>query len=687
MRKKYYHLLLITFFTVSVSAQVDSTSKQMDEVIITGQYKPQSVKNSVYQVRVINRERIEKQAATKLQDVLSNELNIRFSQDVATGGSDITMMGMAGQNVKILLDGLPIIGRQGTSNEININQIDINTIERIEIVEGPMSVIYGADALGGVINIITKKAGLAKWTLTARLHEEIIGKEYGFFEKGIHNQSAGLTWRNKRWQAGGNIGYNYFGGWKNGSAGRELEWHKKDQIIGSGFLQYNAPRFNIRYRIDGLDEIITNPGNFAENADPQTGDRLAADQDYLSNRVMQQLQAGYVFNDKWSLQAQSSYSDYSRQVYSTFLSANTGKRYLNNAAGAQSIVDFSGFTFRAVATYQLNKMFSFQPGADINLDRGEGERMKAGSNAVDDYAFFITSEITPTPGINIKPGVRFIKNSVYDAQTVLPSINTKFRLSKNLDLRASFAQGFRAPSLRELYFNFFDANHQILGNPDLKAETSNSINASLNWNKFTAGKVAYSTVLTGFYNKVKNLIDYAPSLSDPNIFILTNVSNSKTAGASLQTMAKYKTWNLGLGASYTGFYNSYSESDKTLPEMQWNAELNSTVGYSFTKIGLDVNLYYKLTGPRPFYGIDTAQNFIKSKYEGYHIADFTINKKLFKLLTLNAGIRNLFDVQRINTTFQNTGGVHTVSGGRSIATGRSFFAGLVFNMQYQNKKQ
>ena len=53
-------------------------------------------------------------------------------------------------------------GRQGTSNEIDINQIDINSIERIEIVEGPMSVVYGADALAGVINIITKKAAAAE---------------------------------------------------------------------------------------------------------------------------------------------------------------------------------------------------------------------------------------------------------------------------------------------------------------------------------------------------------------------------------------------------------------------------------------------------------------------------------------------------------------------------------------------
>ena len=89
----------------------------------------------------------------------------------------MTMMGLKGQNVKILIDGMPIIGRQGTSNEININQVDINTIERIEIVEGPMSVVYGADALAGVIfinpmhmpSVVGKKYYLKCWA-GQRLH-------------------------------------------------------------------------------------------------------------------------------------------------------------------------------------------------------------------------------------------------------------------------------------------------------------------------------------------------------------------------------------------------------------------------------------------------------------------------------------------------------------------------------------
>ncbi|MBW7892864.1 MAG: TonB-dependent receptor plug domain-containing protein, partial [Chitinophagaceae bacterium] len=153
-------------------AQEDTVfSKELSEVVVTGQYKPQSVKNSVYQVRVIPYEQIQKQGAAKLQDVLSNQLNIRFSQDPATGGSNINMLGLAGQNVKVLIDGVPVVGRQGTSNEVNVNQIEVNSIERIEIIEGPMSVIYGADALAGVINIITRKPKNERLSVNARVQE------------------------------------------------------------------------------------------------------------------------------------------------------------------------------------------------------------------------------------------------------------------------------------------------------------------------------------------------------------------------------------------------------------------------------------------------------------------------------------------------------------------------------------
>lgn len=682
--RKLYIIICAILISTSLSAQQvyirpaeDTTrAKELAEVVVTGQYKPQSAKNSVYQVRTISRKRIQQQGAAKLQDVLNNELNIRFSQDVATGGSDITMMGLKGQNVKILVDGLPMTGRQGTSNEININQIDINTVERIEIVEGPMSVVYGADALAGVINIITKKGGTAKFSVTAKVQEETVGNEYGI-SQGIHNQYAGLTWRHKNWEIGGAFGRNYFGGWKDTATGRELLWHKKDQLIANGFIGYKKDKFSMRYRVDGLDEIITNPGNFLFYQQV-SGETLAQDQEYLTHRLMHQLQSSLFINSKLNVQLQSAYTDYSRQVFSTTVSEQTGKVSLDMAAGRQSVVDFTGFTLRGIVNYKLSPVFSFQPGIDINLDGGKGERLKEGSNTVNDYAFFITSEITPSSKINIRPGIRIIRNSVYDAPPVIPSLNTKFALLKNLDLRLAYARGFRSPSLRELYFNFFDANHQIIGNPSLKAETSHSFTGSLNWKRTTQKEKVYTVILGGFYNNVKNLIDYAVSASDPNVYILTNVSDSKTAGVNVSSCFRYRQWNITAGGSYTGFYNDYAASDESLPQMQWSAEANSSIGYTFSKIGLNANLFYKLTGKRPYYAVNSSQQVVLTQQKGYQLADLTFTKKAFKYLSFNAGIRNLFDVDRITSNYAD-GGTHSNGGTRNIATGRSYFAGLSFN--------
>jgi outer membrane receptor for ferrienterochelin and colicins len=676
MRKIYTLLLLI--IAATASAQEDTTNaKQLDEVVVTGQFRPQSMKNSVQTVRTITKERIQKQGATKLQDVLSNELNIRFSQDVATGGSDITMLGLPGKNVKILIDGLPVIGRQGTSNEININQIDINTIERIEIVEGPMSVVYGADALAGVINIITKKSAAAKFAVTARVQEETVGKEYGV-KQGIHNQYVGASFRYKNWEIGGGFGYNYFGGWKDTAIDRELVWHMKDQITGNGYIGFSKGRFSIRYRFDGLDEIIYNPGNFTI-PDTDAGDTAAFDQEYMSRRLMQQIQSSYTVNKNLSFSAQASYTDYHREVFSTQVSKHTGVTSLSPVPGSQTEIEFKGFSFRGSALYRLSSVVAFQPGVDVNLESGDGERLKEGNNKVNDYAFYLSSEITPGKKINIRPGIRIVHNSVYDAPPVIPSINTKFVLSKNLALRLSYAYGFRAPTVRELYFNFFDANHNIIGNPDLKAETSNSFTGSLTWSKVDPKQVVYTTVLGGFYNDVKNLIDYAISAADPNVFQLTNIYNSKTAGVSLTTIAKYKQWNVSVGFAYTGFYNDYSESDPSLPTLQWSPEANTSIGYSFRKIGLDANFFYKFTGKKPSY-VQDGNNIVAAELESYHLADFTLNKKLFKYFSLSAGVRNIFDVARVNNSvISNT--QHGSNGARNIAYGRSYFAGLVFNWE------
>jgi len=237
------------------------------------------------------------------------------------------------------------------------------------------------------------------------------------------------------------------------------------------------------------------------------------------------------------------------------------------------------------------------------------------------------------------------------------------------------AKGFRAPSLRELYFNFFDANHQILGNPNLQAETSNSFSGSITWNKTNQNNSNIGLLLNGSHTKIANGIDYAVSASDPNIFILTNLADSRTAATNLGFTYSYKQLSISTGTGITGFYNDYSTTDNSLPQLKWSAEANAVIGYLIPHCGLDLNLFYKWIGKRPYNTINSNQQIISAQQHGYHLADLTINKKAFRYFSLSAGIKNLFDVTRVASSSTTTG-IHTSSGIANIGTGRSFFLGV-----------
>ena len=116
--------------------------------------------------------------------------------------------------------------------------------------------------------------------------------------------------------------------------------------------------------------------------------------------------------------------------------------------------------------------------------------------------------------------------------------------------------------------------------------------------------------------------------------------------------------------------------------MQWSPEVNSTIGYTFSKIGFNASLFYKFTGKRPYYAVNTNQEVVLTEQEAYHLADLTFSKQAFKFFSFSAGIRNLFDVDRIYSAVTSNS-VHSSGGTRNIASGRSLFVGMNFNW---NKK-
>lgn len=671
-----------SFSQTGTNNRVQDSSKLLDEVVVTGQYKPQSLKQSVYKVRVINEERIRMRGATDIAGVLNNEVGIRFSTDNILGETDVNIMGMSGQNVKILLDGVPLVDRGSTKQ--SLSQIDINSIERIEIVEGPMSVVYGTDALAGVINLITKKnkAGNNNLVISAGVQEEGTGEYYSpFSSDGMHYENIGISWQQGKWNASGSFTRNNFGGWTGNAAFRAQEAKPKEQNLFGGTLGFRNKNFNTWYRLDYLNEDIYVAGAL------NTNNYRAKDQHYLTDRFTHQLQSEWQMAYNFRLSTALSYQDYKRSTETHTIDYANNTKTPSTDPGEQDVSTFKTFFARTTGQWLISEHVSLQPGLELKSDHTTGERI-SGSPTITDFSFFVSAEIKPLKGLNIRPGARFSKNSVYDAPPVIPTVNVKITLDEKSDLRLSYARGFRAPILRELYFYFFDANHSIEGNTDLKAESSNSYNASVTRQFIASENLKFASTLSGFYNQFKNRIALA-SVSN-NVFTYINIEKFKTTGGTLENNFYWKNLSATLGFSYIGRYNLYSE-DKTfqhndLPKFIWSPELNSNIIFRIPKLKAEAGLFYKFTGKLPSYNTAINQSgqtdVFLSKVASYHWADITLSKSLFKYFTVQGGVKNLFDVVRLDNTAEGT--THSSGGPVLTAYGRSFFVGL--NFQWAKNK-
>ena len=139
-------LFLLLLLTVSSYGQMfvnDSVKvAKLDTVVVTGQIEPQSIKKSVFNVRVITAEDIKRQAGNNLADVLNQYLNIMIQPNNSTGRSTVSMFGLDSNYLKILVDNVPLVSDTGLGNNVDITQINLDDIQQIEIIEGAMGITH-----------------------------------------------------------------------------------------------------------------------------------------------------------------------------------------------------------------------------------------------------------------------------------------------------------------------------------------------------------------------------------------------------------------------------------------------------------------------------------------------------------------------------------------------------------------
>lgn len=672
----------ISYETYSSKLSLSSTislipnSTTLNDIVITGQYHAQSAENSVYSVRSIDSETIQKQGAIQLGDVLSKELNIRLSPDMATGETGISIQGMAGSNVKILVDGIPLVGRNGNGNNADISQINLNTIERIEIVEGPMAVNYGANALGGVINLITKAGSKEKFKLGASVQAETVDDKIGLNDgKYVANINSSY-WLSSKVNAAANIGVTRFNGYQGDKSGRAMQWNPKTQLLGDFRVGYNTERLNVYYKFDYLYEDIYDAGSTGPS---QT---YAFDEKYITNRVIHQIQASGALYDGNRYSLILSYSDNNRIKNRFIKDLVTGEKTNDISVGAQDTTDFKAFVTRgSYSAVEVSPWIDFEVGYDINLEKTSGGRLEDGNQTIQDYALYASSEIKLVSMLKIRPGLRYSYNSKFDSPLV-PSINIKYSPTSRFDMRAAYGRGYRAPGLRELYMEFIDATHRVFGNDQLVPETSHHIDAAF---VFKIQKPLYTlnSELSGFYNDITNLIDFAYSETDAGYAQYTNIGKFKSIGVNLKERLAWKNLETGIGFGYIGRYDNPTAED--IPDdYLFSPEISIDATYTLPDSKISLSSYYKFTGKtsRYTYSTDTDGNdvFNKGSIASYEIWDITASRPLGNMLRLTLGAKNLLNTKNVTNSSVSSGGVHSNSGNTPISYGRSFFIKIDFNL-------
>jgi outer membrane receptor for ferrienterochelin and colicins len=651
----------------------------MEEVVVTGQYTPERTDKSIYKVQVIDASQIQSQNAVNLEEMLSTQLNIKISHDAALG-SKMKLQGIGGENVKILVDGVPVIGRM--NGDIDLSQISLTNIERIELVEGPMSVNYGTNALAGVINLITRDHVNNSVDAYINTYAESVGQYNVDGNVGFHKNKNTII-------ATG--GYTFFEGFSTYDSSRYQQWKPKRQYFGELKYKRKIGQTNLRISTKYFDEFVLDKGNPRLDADTSLGVYYYSARDgyYYTKRFDANGSLTGIIGNNQYIDVMAAYSWYSRERETKIKNLSTLDEAFSQSPADFDTTSFDQWTVRGtISRYTMDTVrFNYQVGFDINLESGTGKKIEGGEASIQDYALFASIKWQPVSSLSIQPGLRYSYNTQYNAP-LTPSVNVKYEASNNILFRASYGRGFRAPSLKELYLDFVDLNHKIFGSDSLKAETSDSYHLSMTYFRETE-KVAFKIEPDVFYNNMKDKIDLVPKTvvgennDTTEIWIYSNVDLFRTVGGRLNITYRHKgIFDFGAGLAYIGTYNQYNETASELEQFHYYPEIVLTAKYQNRRSGINLNVIYKYTGEVTRNRISTSDEIVPYTEESYNMLDVSLSRSFFdNKLNLAIGGKNLFDVTDIKTSGGAGGGVHG-GGGSSmpVAWGRSFFASLRFNI-------
>jgi outer membrane receptor for ferrienterochelin and colicins len=638
--------------------------------VVTGQFDPVSRRDAVQRISVISKVDIERIGAVTLRDVLRTQSTLNIGQDSQLG-TQTSMLGLSGRHIQVLIDGVPVIGR--LDGNIDMDQLPLDNVVRIEVIEGPMSVEFGSEAVAGTINLITQD-GRPEKAVSVRAMAETAGR----YTTGFNVRLPGEKWR---FQATGSR--LLFNGYSPEGGSRSLLWKPKEQLNGQLSLGRQFGDLSVRLSSFLLHETLWNEGavqysTYTEQINDTTlavfERPFARDEVFVTQRMNVRADIDGKVSERSSIQGFVAYDRFTRQSENVIKDLTSLAEQPVGDVEANDTSVFVSLQSRLSYRHAISERLKVSLGYDVKTEEALGKRIDDRIRTISDVAVFATAEYALTENLDVRPGLRVIENSAYEAP-LIPSLHLRWS-PRNGVFRASYGRGFRAPELKELYFLFVDSNHNIRGNDLLEAEVSDSYQVSYE-HSFMRNNMLVQPSVTLFYNDVENLIDLALVDQETQLYEYTNLGNVQSQGVNATLSVKSERWMAEAQSSLTFAENRLSNSF-LIENRIWQGALSAE--YRFPKTRTAVNVQSNLFGNQP----QTTVNE-EGEVEQFELAPYTMlgvfaHQSLFKQrLRLSVGCENLLDVDFRNTTGVAGGGAHT-SGATQlpVAMGRLFR----FTLQY-----
>lgn len=606
----------------SDDAYVDSVCRQFDlnEVVVTGTRTPKFLKDTPIQTRVINAKELARLDATNVQDLLQQELpGVEFSYAM-NQQTHLNFSGFGGQGVLFLVDGERLAGE--TMDDVDFTRLNMDNVERIEIVKGAASALYGSNATGGVINIITKR-NRQPWTLN-------VNARYAKHNEQRYGASWGLN--SKHWNNMLSAHFNRMDNYDVHSAANPVT-----RIIST---VYGDKTVNLKEQLTWSpvsNFSLTGRAGYFFRETVRSADQPERYRDFSGG-----LRMNWQISDADDLQASYAFDQYDKSDYQRITRLD--------------IRDYSNVqnSFRLLYNHTFGGGDVLTVGSDLLHDYLYNTNLEGETRKQDSWDFFAQYDWRLNDQWELVGALRYDYFSDGKDSHLTPKLNVCYKPLRNLAIRAGYGMGFRAPTLKEKYYNFDMSGIWIVeGNEHLKSEVSHNLNLSA---EYTKGHYNYTASI--YYNKVKNKLStaapYFKTAEDKLPYLpYSNLDDYSVCGGEVGAQAK---WNNGLGARITYAYtkeqlakdkDGNSINNQYIParehalnvRMDYDCQINSNYGLN---IGLQGRVLSGVENVEYKDYYDVSKGTISVEYPAYTLWKLSLVQRIGKAVKVNAALDNLF---------------------------------------------